>query len=1093
MNSTNIMLTNADGNPEIFEETKSVMMLTEDGTFKEFVDPANGEHLTVKVTKNGVVVVQPEEGQLINSVTVETDVEGEAVVVQANWNQTDPEKPDYIKNKPKIPEAPAQADWAQLDANELSFIKNRPFGPIPDVITERELNFVNFFDEHYISDGDIRAGDVKDGERYTVTWDGNVYSCRAYRLDSFIPALSGEVFCLGNQTLFWGGGLGVDTGEPFIIMLGDGVCALETDDPSPTHTVGVRPVKNFVKIDKSWLPDDIGGGGSISISAATTDIDLFAEQEVTFHVLDEGDDVAITKLDAPVTLVAGNMYFVVLDEVEYELKAKEVTLGEQTGIILGDYDAFQSGDFSPQLPFCLASGEGNGEFMTMMVLPCEVGETVVAHTVRIYEKKPGELKTIEYDFGKHGVPEVSFYNEMFGMTFYKISSELPTKEQLDGASFYSNYDEGENPEDSFTLTPDYLMIEGDEFIGYGTFAGRNGGYAIGVAYSAGTMTAQVMGTDVEVEIPEAGIYVPYDGTNFDTWYVKLEYFVESSFKLQADWNESNPNNAGYIANRPFYDDSQKVCVLEPSTLPFSYAEGDGYAFVTVPTEEMLEAWNSTWDEAEVVWDGQTYTCPMKTISVFKGCGNSEYLMNAGDSGEPFCVFVQPKEVTGNEADTVIIFSPYDNFAGEAADAPTVYHSFGISLNVKNLKKIDAKFLHQPDWNDSDTSSPSFIHNKPFGTVLEKGHTILDVTATYDEADNWFMLDTTVVDWDSVIPGTAYEADIGGNRFVGKAMTTYEGMIATGGLPASGIGFTDDNGDFVAGLVSYMGIIAAVMFRSSQDAQAYNIVSGNDYDIKIWSCGYDKQVDYKYLPFGQSLVASSEVLEDCDMMLGMSSDTAWMYSGSIDSRPASDFEMGKPVSVSINGVEHILPTMDFDGSVMWGNFDLLLYMEGMPVSVTESDFLIMAKQTYDGETTTITGYDFVSLRDLGNTVHLTISECETVSRPIPVECVPEPKMFDFYEMGLPVIPLSGTYVEAICDVAEFRKEAAKGLVKVAVVMDVSGYPMRTETVGGMIYIPALGVYSSMTMAIFNNIPFAVEVIVTNDRIQARALPLATPAT
>ena len=50
--------------------------------------------------------------------------------VQADWNQTNSSEPDYIKNKPTIPDAQIQSDWDQINVSELDYIKNKP--DIPD-------------------------------------------------------------------------------------------------------------------------------------------------------------------------------------------------------------------------------------------------------------------------------------------------------------------------------------------------------------------------------------------------------------------------------------------------------------------------------------------------------------------------------------------------------------------------------------------------------------------------------------------------------------------------------------------------------------------------------------------------------------------------------------------------------------------------------------------------------------------------------------------------------------------------------------------------------------------------------------------------
>lgn len=54
--------------------------------------------------------------------------------IQSDWNQTDSQVRDFVKNKPTIPAAQVRADWAEtLDQNSLSFIRNKPFIPAAQI------------------------------------------------------------------------------------------------------------------------------------------------------------------------------------------------------------------------------------------------------------------------------------------------------------------------------------------------------------------------------------------------------------------------------------------------------------------------------------------------------------------------------------------------------------------------------------------------------------------------------------------------------------------------------------------------------------------------------------------------------------------------------------------------------------------------------------------------------------------------------------------------------------------------------------------------------------------------------------------------
>lgn len=55
---------------------------------------------------------------------------------QADWDQTDNQQRDYIKNKPIVPPAQIQADWAQDTTSAVDFIKNKPTIPAAQISSD---------------------------------------------------------------------------------------------------------------------------------------------------------------------------------------------------------------------------------------------------------------------------------------------------------------------------------------------------------------------------------------------------------------------------------------------------------------------------------------------------------------------------------------------------------------------------------------------------------------------------------------------------------------------------------------------------------------------------------------------------------------------------------------------------------------------------------------------------------------------------------------------------------------------------------------------------------------------------------------------
>ena len=66
------------------------------------------------------------------NVTITEDANGVTISAsgspqqQADWDQTNSQAVDYIKNKPTIPAAQVQSDWSQSDNTKVDFIKNKP-------------------------------------------------------------------------------------------------------------------------------------------------------------------------------------------------------------------------------------------------------------------------------------------------------------------------------------------------------------------------------------------------------------------------------------------------------------------------------------------------------------------------------------------------------------------------------------------------------------------------------------------------------------------------------------------------------------------------------------------------------------------------------------------------------------------------------------------------------------------------------------------------------------------------------------------------------------------------------------------------------
>lgn len=157
-----------------------------------------------------------------------------------------------------------QADWNQNNSTKPDFIKNKPFGE-RDVMTN--LLQTTQYDEFFL-DPDLQVilqtpeatYSLVIGETYKVFWDNVEYICVAQDGSLVFPG----AVALGNASAFGLSG----NNEPFIIAtpVNSFTCyvALTDTEPGGSHTVSVVQEHTVVdKIDPKYLPDNIGGGSAL--------------------------------------------------------------------------------------------------------------------------------------------------------------------------------------------------------------------------------------------------------------------------------------------------------------------------------------------------------------------------------------------------------------------------------------------------------------------------------------------------------------------------------------------------------------------------------------------------------------------------------------------------------------------------------------------------------------------------------------------------------------------------------------------------------------------------------------------------------------
>ena len=129
-----------------------------------------------------------------------------AAQVQADWNEADNTKVDYIKNKPTIPAAQIQSDWNQADNTKLDFIKNKPNLSVYQTTANLVTDLNNPDNTHYPS-----AKAVSDAISWGWNWDmlksvydPNNIEANAFDYNNFIntPTIPTDTSDLTNWAWF---------------------------------------------------------------------------------------------------------------------------------------------------------------------------------------------------------------------------------------------------------------------------------------------------------------------------------------------------------------------------------------------------------------------------------------------------------------------------------------------------------------------------------------------------------------------------------------------------------------------------------------------------------------------------------------------------------------------------------------------------------------------------------------------------------------------------------------------------------------------------------------------------------------------------
>lgn len=170
--------------------------------------------------------------------------------------------------------------------------------------------------------------------------------------------------------------------------------------------------------------------------------------------------------------------------------------------------------------------------------------------------------------------------------------------------------------------------------------------------------------------------------------------------FQSNWNENDETKSDYINNRPFYLTEEKIKKRFDKILPETTLEFSEYTNIVDGSVNFELILGETYT---VLWNGTVYEdLVCHELNGLPAIGSSDFEY----SDCP--ILIASGEFEGN----------YMAYFG-TSDTSTTSHTIGIAgtiiERIPAKVKVDSKYLPhlQPDWNENDETSVSYIKNKPF--------------------------------------------------------------------------------------------------------------------------------------------------------------------------------------------------------------------------------------------------------------------------------------------------------------------------------------------------------------------------------------------
>lgn len=302
-----------------------------------------------------------------------------------------------------IPDTQIQADWNQTDVDAKDFIKNRPFGKIDNIVKSQDITFtqedetINFATAEVSPDYPLIRGEL-----YDVIWDHirfGHFEAKPMSSMTNIPELFvSDQLWIGNSSLFGtffgADNVGDDTGEPFWIFVDAiGRIGIVTNDLSKdTHSVCVQPCSFVTKLPFEWLPNGLateeyvqkeiaaieipeGGGGASTIPVEK---DIFPTTSLTNFAFNSTYRAFGQEMAVDFTLNVGEEYQVTWDDKTYTCVGQDGSALISGAVILGNAASFMLAGNEEE--FVLGWIDGYAMFFS--TVDTSPG---VEHSIRIYQ------------------------------------------------------------------------------------------------------------------------------------------------------------------------------------------------------------------------------------------------------------------------------------------------------------------------------------------------------------------------------------------------------------------------------------------------------------------------------------------------------------------------------------------------------------------------------------------------------------------------------------------------------------------------------------------------------------------------------------